>query len=437
MLGQNVIAALSGGIIASALACIPGLHVYNLLGFVLILAYGSSGAEALFVPFSLGMIAGFAVCNTIPSVILAAPDESAMFTVLPGQKYLMKGKAYEAVILTAAGSAVGVALVIAGLAAFGTAVLPVMRQVFAPHTHWIIWCVICFMLMSEWPKDTAVGLSGWRRFIKSWQQLFAGLATFAMSGLLGFALFYSSPVSTDSAFQNLMPAFVGLFTIPWLLLNLVTGNRAPRQWITLPEINFRNFAEGSLAGALGGGFAAFFPVITGGVGGFLAGHAVSVRNDRVFLISQGASKAVYYIGAVLLLFVPGLNMARGGGALMINTISSGHTYENFYLAMGSIAISSAAALLLVAPLALFTLRILQRVGLRTLSAVSLIIAVCVVFVVTGTGGIGIMFVGLGIGLIPPLFGTRRMNCLGVILLPVACMMSGIGDDIAAFLRLSG
>ncbi len=437
MLGPNTIAALSGGLLGSVLACIPGLHVYNLMGFLLVLAYGSSGAETLFVPFSLGMIAGFAICNTIPSIILAAPDESAMFTVLPGQKYLMKGKAHEAVILTAAGSAVGVALVMAGLAVFGSAVLPVMRQVFAPHTHWIIWCVICFMLMSEWPRDSAVGLSGWRRFIKSWQQLFAGLATFAMSGLLGFVLFYRSPVPTESAFQNLMPAFVGLFTMPWLLLNLVTGRRAPLQRLTLPRIDFRDFAAGSLAGILGGGFAAFFPVITGGVGGFLAGHAASVRNDRMFLVSQGASKAVYYTGAAVLLFVPGLHMARGGGALMISTVYSGHSHEDFYLALGSIAVSSAVSLLLVAPLALFTLRVLQRTGLRLLSVFSLIVAVCVVFFAAGTGGIGVMCVALGIGLLPPLFGSRRMNCLGIILLPVACMMSGIGDDIAALLRLSG
>ncbi len=433
---QNVIAALTGGLIASALACIPGLHVYNLLGFALILAYGNSGTEALFFPFSLGMIAGFAVCTTIPSVILAAPDESSMFTVLPGQKYLMKGRAYEAVILTAAGSAAGVGLVIAGLAGFGPAVLPVMRQVFAAHSHWIIWCVICFMLMSEWPRDTAVGLSGWRRFFKAWQQLFAGLATFVMSGLLGFALFYSSPVPAGSAFQNLMPAFVGLFTMPWLLLNLVSGCRAPRQRLTLPGIHLRDFVAGSIAGTLGGGFAAFFPVITGGVGGFLAGHAVSIRNDRMFLVSQGASKAVYYSAAVLLLFVPGLNMARGGGALMINALCAGYSYEDFYRALGFVAMASAAALLLVAPLAILTLRAMQIAGLRMLSAFSLLAALCVVFVGTGTVGIGIMSVGLGIGLVPPLFGTRRMNCLGIILLPVACMMSGIGDDIAAFLRLA-
>jgi len=34
-----------------------------------------------------------------------------------------------------------------------------------------------------------------------------------------------------------------------------------------------------------------------------------------------------------------------------------------------------------------------------------------------------------------LFGSRRLNCLGVLLLPIACNMSGIGEPVAAFLGL--
>ena len=46
-----------------------------------------------------------------------------------------------------------------------------------------------------------------------------------------------------------------------------------------------------------------------------------------------------------------------------------------------------------------------------------------------------MIVAAGIGLIPVLFGSRRLNCLGVLLLPIACNMSGVGEPVAAFLRL--
>ena len=43
--------------------------------------------------------------------------------------------------------------------------------------------------------------------------------------------------------------------------------------------------------------------------------------------------------------------------------------------------------------------------------------------------------GGAIGLVPVLLGSRRMNCLGVILLPMACNMSGVGSTVAGWLGL--
>ena len=55
--------------------------------------------------------------------------------------------------------------------------------------------------------------------------------------------------------------------------------------------------------------------------------------------------------------------------------------------------------------------------------------------ITGFAGLGMMTTGLAIGLIPLLFGARRMNALGVVMLPLACMMSGHGPRVAAWLGL--
>ncbi len=44
-------------------------------------------------------------------------------------------------------------------------------------------------------------------------------------------------------------------------------------------------------------------------------------------------------------------------------------------------------------------------------------------------------VSTGIGLIPVLIGGRRMNCLGVLLLPLTLNMIGIGPMVAQWLGL--
>ncbi|OGV64178.1 MAG: hypothetical protein A2283_10135 [Lentisphaerae bacterium RIFOXYA12_FULL_48_11] len=435
MIYTIIIYAAAGSVVSSILACIPGLHVYNVMG-LLLLSGCMPGCPEIIVPLFTGMIVGYAVMSTLPSVFLAAPDESALFIVLPGQKYLMCGRGYEGSIITACGSMAGLFLLLLLAAPLAPALLSVAHTVFQPHLHWILWCVICFMLMSEWPKGGVLGDGGFAKFIDGWKATGAGLVTFFLSGLLGFILLYRSPIPSTVAFQNIMPAFVGLFTLPWLLLNIVSGVSIPDQKIdSRSNLGAVSFLRGVFAGGLGGGFAAFFPVVSGGVGGFLSGHATALRDDKAFLVSQGVSKLVYYAGGFLLLFVPGLGIGRGGGSWLMRGIYVPGSYHDYYLAMASMAIAGAVSLLMVGPLSWGMIKLIGKSSFRFLSFVSLLLVFVIVFAVTGWRGEFVMLVAAGIGLIPVLLGSRRMNCLGVILLPMACNMSGCGAKVAGWMGL--
>jgi len=257
-----------------------------------------------------------------------------------------------------------------------------------------------------------------------------------LSALLGFLLLYRSPIAVESAFQNLLPAFVGLFAVPWCLFNLLSGTAIPRQYCAdSVELDGDALLRATAAGGLGGGFAAFFPVVTGGVGGLLAGHATAQRDERVFIVSQGVSKLVYYVGAFLLFFVPGLRMRRGGAAGLLNTLFTPQTTGDYLLILGAIAVSGGVAFLMTAPLTRWTIRFVERVNYRIASAVALAIAVGLVLAMTGLTGVAVMAVAAGIGSLPVLFGSRRLNCLGILLVPMACNMSGFGPRVAAWLGL--
>ena len=438
----NVIIWAGAGTLASTLlSVLPGLHVYNVIGLLVMFylwlgAHGILAGPEVYLPFMTGMIVGWSMLNTIPAVLLGAPDESALFTVLPGQKYLMFGRGHEAVMVIAVGGLGAAALLVLVVGPLAPRLLPAIQEVMRPHMHWVLWIIITYILMSEWPKGGNWGPAGWSKFRDAWRSLGAGLLTFFLSGFLGFILLYRSPVSSAVAFQNIMPAFVGLFAVPWCLVNMLSGTPIPRQHIAasldvLPE----QVVRGVGAGGLGGGLAAFFPVITGGVGGLLAGHATAQRDERVFMISQGVSKLVYYTGAFLLLFVPGLGITRGGGAWMARTLHTAGSYYDYYMVLASIAVSGALAFLMTDPLSRAVIRLIEKVDYRVASAVALVIIVALVYVMTGLTGLAIAAVASGIGLIPVLFGSRRLNCLGILLLPIACNMSGIGHKIAAFLGL--
>lgn len=428
------VAAIGGAVVSGVLSCLPGFHVYNLMAVFVIAGTAGAPPEVL-VPAAAGMVVGFAVLSAIPSVLLAAPDESAVFTVLPGQKYLMEGRGAEAVLIIAAGGLAGLAALLLSAAVLPS-VVPVAHRVLSPYLHAVVWCVIAFMLLSEWPKADAYWSSPVRRLAAAWRSLGAGLLTFVLSGLLGFVLMHRSPISAEVAFQNLMPAFAGLFTIPWLLLNLATRQVVPSQRPpNRMEVSGFAVFTGSVAGVLGGGFAAFAPGVTGGVGGMLAGHATAIRDGRAFLVSQGASRMVYMAGGFLLFFLPENGLTRGGAAWMMRTMHRPDGLSDYGMALAGMAFAGLAVCLLLTPLTRAVLSLMARYGCRALSWMALALVTAIVGTMTGLAGLFVMLVAAAIGLIPVLYGSRRMNALGVILLPLACNLSGVGPAVAGWLGL--
>jgi len=430
--------ALAGALLASLLACIPALHIYNVAGLIIL---GSARLAGLLPPgeplamFMLGLVTGYATVNTVPSIFFSAPDDSTAFVVLPGQKYLMQGRGYEVAALAGAGGLGGLIVVVA-LSPLASSVFPVLREIVSPHLGWILAAIIAFVLMSEWPKSSDRAKTPLGRLAEAWKGLGAGLLTFALSGLLGFVLMYRSPVPAAVAFPNLLPAFVGLFAIPGVIQNLISRTRIPAQHIAASlDVTPALFARGVFAGLLGGGFAAFFPVVTGGIGGLLAGHATAQRDDRLFILSQGASKAVYYVGGFLLFFVPGLGLTRGGMAWMLSTLYTPGTPQTFFTAVAAVACAGTTSFFLLLGLARAAIVLVEHVDYRWISAATLALLVTLVGALTGAGGLLVALAATGIGLIPVAFGCRKMNCMGVLLVPITLNMAGVGASIAHALGL--
>jgi putative membrane protein len=432
-------AIILGSVWGSILGCLPGLHIYNVLGAVIgcislfpILASLPAPVIGL---FFVTMIVTWSLLNSIPSILLAAPDESALFTVLPGQSWALRGQARAAIELTLVGGVIGFILCVLVLGLTGFWALPALHRVLRPHYAWILWSVIAFMLLSEWPRTTRRGPGGWRKLAEGWMGLAVGLLTFVLSGLLGFIVMYDFGSGSRGPGANLSPAFVGLFALPGLLITGLSSVRLPAQ--RLHKVSRPGRAISILgvgAGFLGGCFSAYFPGVTGGMGGLLAGHAVGIREDRSFLLSQGASKTIYYGGGFLLLWTPGFARVRGGGAALFKSLGyGGGTLADFAMVLAGALAAVGIGYLLGRPLIRGSLRLLRRLGYRRFSGLAIGLLIFVVAAQTGAWGLGIMLVATAIGLLPLLFGTRRMNALGVILLPLACNLAGYGARVAEWL----
>ena len=168
------------------------------------------------------------------------------------------------------------------------------------------------MILSEWPKGVSQSKNCWTNFFEGWKFLGVGIATFILSGILGFIVMSKTMVPLDFAFQSITPVFVGLFAIPWLITNIINIGVIPKQHEAQSiELDWGMVLRGTFGGFLGGFFAAYVPIVTAGVGGLMAGHATAQRDGRLFVMSYGTCKTVYYVGSFLFFFIPGLQNTHG------------------------------------------------------------------------------------------------------------------------------
>jgi putative membrane protein len=79
--------------------------------------------------------------------------------------------------------------------------------------------------------------------------------------------------------------------------------------------------------------------------------------------------------------------------------------------------------------------LVTRIDYRWISAATLLVLVTLVLTLTGWGGLLIAMVASGIGLVPVMWGARRMNCMGLLLLPLTLALAGHGTTVAGWLGL--
>jgi putative membrane protein len=105
------------------------------------------------------------------------------------------------------------------------------------------------------------------------------------------------------------------------------------------------------------------------------------------------------------------------------------------LVVAAILVSGALAFMLLVGLGRAAMCLVDRFDYRLISAGTLMVLVGIVLALTGWAGGLVATVATGIGLLPVMWGSRRMNCLGVLLVPLTLNMAGLGPTVAGWLGL--
>jgi len=433
-----VLVGLAGVTLATIFSLIPGLHIYSILGFVVLFIIGLESIEPLvFSAFTISMLMGYSLGSCISAVYFQTPDDSSVFMVFPSQKYLQDGRGYEAVYLTGLGAVVG-AVFSCLLIIFGAEFLTLLVDLLTPHSLWIIATAMLFVWLSEWPKHPGGKKTGVGNLAAAWVQLLMGLFVIIAAGIFGIYLFFSQLVPPERSFQGLAAAFVGLFAMPSLVQNLFSAKTdIPKQHLGKTiEGEASELIQGIAGGVIGGSIGMMIPSLTAGVGNTFARHAVAQSGDRSFMFSQGLSRTVYYIGAVLLLFIPGVIIRRGGAALFITMFYVPQTFSELIIIIAVVLITAAVGWFIFSLIAKGVTKSIHRINTRYISLFGMILMLFLTYYMLGYSGIFIMLVATAIGYLPLVFNTRRIHCISVITIPIMISMAGLTVVVSQLLGIA-
>ncbi len=186
---------------------IPGLHPNTIFTLTLSLAFIFAGFP---IQFILAFVVSLAVSNTffdfIPAILFGAPEEDSALSTLPGHRFLLKGRGYEALFLATMGGLGVMFLTVLSLPALFY-YLPIIYTIIKPMMHIILSLVVVWMVFME-------------------KKHFSALSVFLLSGIFGFITLNSLPSE-----QMMFPAFTGLFGLSTILVSIMTRVRIPSQKI--------------------------------------------------------------------------------------------------------------------------------------------------------------------------------------------------------------
>lgn len=385
---------------------IPGLHP-NTVIFILLPLYFSTNLDfTSFLVFVVASSSCNTVVNYIPSILLGVPESDTPLAVLPGHKYVQRGRGYEALKLTVYGAVLSTLFALITLPVLYL-VVPLAYNLIVSVMPVIIVLIITIMLWSDSNK-------------------LISLSILFISGMLGFFALNSSLANTT---YILFPLFTGFFAVPTVITSILQKTKIPEQ-TTEVDLKLKTALKGSSFGYLAGILRGFIPGIGSSQSALIMKKAGDL-NLRDYMVSLGAVNTVGIFFSILALYLIG--KGRSGAAVALQTVMESLTVKKMFLIIG-------VSLFVVGISSLLTLKIgkwfskkLEKINYNLLLKFVLIFLLIAIYILTGFYGLLILFNASLIGFITIILRVKRSYCMGSLLIPVLLYYLGISTWLSSLL----
>lgn len=389
MLIEILLAISTGILIGIITGLIPGIHT-NLIGAFLISL--STGILLKIHPtYLIVFITAMAITHTfldfIPSILLGCPDTDTELSILPGHKLLQKGKAYEAILLTAYGSLSAIIILV---------VLFYPSILFLKYAQNAVQTIIPYLLIA-----TSIFLI----FLE--KNKINALIVFFLTGVLGWIVL--SPLEMN---QPLLPLLTGLFGSSTLLLSLKNKTKIPLQKITKPKLKLKKPILGAF---IASPLCSFLPGLGSGQAAVI-GNLISRQNNKGFLVLLGATNTFVMGFSFLALFA--ISRTRSGATVAIKEIVTNLTNKDLILIIITLLIAGIVSFFLTKKIAKFSINKVQKINYSKVVTITLIFLVILVTLISGWKGLLVLITATITGLYCISLNVRRTIMMGCLLIPV-------------------
>ena len=393
---------LIGVILGTISGIVPGVHANTLAGVLLSLQVALLSVLG---PLALaGTLFAALITHTfvdaVPSTFLGIPEADTSLAVLPAHALCLEGNGEEAVRIAALGSACAMIIAVP-LSVLCYILLPALQPYFDRWIGILLIASVGYMVVtSEAP--------GW------------SLAIFSVSGILGAFTFHYSFLSWHTLAGEsaiLMPLLTGLFGISVLLT--ASKGTMPEQHFSGIRLENNAIVKYSLIGSGVGVAVGWLPGLsTASANGVLASFIGYEKDRRSYILATSAANTANAFIGLTALFA--LSRMRNGVMVALAELPLPSMSE---LMIVGVLVACAAYIITI-----WLSRQAYRLNgldsrIMNRAVIVFIVVLCILF--TGPFGIFILFLATAAGLVPHLVNVPRVNCMGVIMIPVILYSFGI------------
>ncbi|MEE8167394.1 MAG: tripartite tricarboxylate transporter permease [Candidatus Hydrothermarchaeales archaeon] len=391
---DSLIFVVIGVVLGTFTGLTPGIHVNTVI--IVILSLLPVLLERFSVHGVIALIIAMSVVHTfvdyIPSILLGAPMEDSVLSVLPGHRLLLQGRGYEAIHLTVLGS-LGATVVSGAVLPVGIVILPVLYSYARSALPYILSFVLLYMVYTE----------------RELKRRTYSILLIIYSGFLGYLILGSNVLPPKYA---LFPTLTGLFGIPILLTSMRANPKIPKQELIYSE---STYTAGIAMGSAGGILAGLLPSIGASQIALIIQNIFGKDDEKEFLVAIGGVNTADAIYALFALYLIGTS--RSGASIAVEHIMTDFTTPDFIFIISIVLLTTFFATSITLGLARIFVSKVQCVDYSLFSKVTIAFLGVLILAFTGWIGMLIAVTATSIGLIAPSTGIKRSHCMSVLIIP--------------------